>query len=553
MERLYKRISRILICVSLIIILFLNFSASYTIAATTKSVKLGNTRVETAINIEQFANENGGLRSAAVLVSYNDNTDGIAATSLGLPIFYNKDNSTTITNNELRKRLKEFSKIYVIGGEKVISETVVKDLKSLKSNMTVERLYGSTRYETSIAIAQEIKDNGNLKGILLVKSSLDSNLTASTIVGIAARKDYAILYNDSSSVNTSVAKFINNTNVPVYAIGDVNTKGIKINERIEGSNIYELNKNLIHYFGSYEKIILVPNTIDIVPAAYLAKVTNASIVLSNSTDIGNYDIKSMQNSTIYPICSETYSKPIINAINTLEKPSGSSNSIPVTSINLNSTNTTIKVNQQIKLTAKVVPTNASNQKITWESSNTSVATVDNTGKITGKKAGTVTITVKSNNGKVATCKVTVSNSISDEAMKFLAGVIYAESGSNEKGQRAVGYVIKNRMEKNITTDKLLQVLTSKNQFSSVKTSKTKAQNTWENKNIMSITYKGKTYYTKKYISSSLSSAKGVMNGTATNPIGNRKYFWEKGYFKKNCTTKMVNRTTVGPNTFFDWK
>ena len=48
--------------------------------------------------------------------------------------------------------------------------------------------------------------------------------------------------------------------------------------------------------------------------------------------------------------------------------------------------TTIKINEQIKLTAKVLPTNATNQNITWESSNTSVATVDNTGKIIGKKA-----------------------------------------------------------------------------------------------------------------------------------------------------------------------
>lgn len=46
-------------------------------------------------------------------------------------------------------------------------------------------------------------------------------------------------------------------------------------------------------------------------------------------------------------------------------------------------------------------------KITWTTSNKKVAKVDSTGKITGVKKGTCTITANTHNGKTAQCKVTV--------------------------------------------------------------------------------------------------------------------------------------------------
>lgn len=59
------------------------------------------------------------------------------------------------------------------------------------------------------------------------------------------------------------------------------------------------------------------------------------------------------------------------------------------------------------LTATVSPSNATNKTITWSSSNTSVATVSN-GVVKAVGFGTTTITAKSNNGKTASCKVTVN-------------------------------------------------------------------------------------------------------------------------------------------------
>lgn len=84
------------------------------------------------------------------------------------------------------------------------------------------------------------------------------------------------------------------------------------------------------------------------------------------------------------------------------------NTISLKGISINKTTTTIKEQAAETLTITYSPSNATNKKITWKSSNTNIATVDNNGKVTAKKAGTATITAVSNDGgHVATCKVTV--------------------------------------------------------------------------------------------------------------------------------------------------
>ena len=69
----------------------------------------------------------------------------------------------------------------------------------------------------------------------------------------------------------------------------------------------------------------------------------------------------------------------------------------------------IYVGESKAITATVKPDDATNKALTWTSSDETVATVDNTGKVTGKKIGTATITATARDGSgvSGSCTVTV--------------------------------------------------------------------------------------------------------------------------------------------------
>ncbi len=82
--------------------------------------------------------------------------------------------------------------------------------------------------------------------------------------------------------------------------------------------------------------------------------------------------------------------------------------IPVEKLTLSKTSTTLKVGASEKLYVAFSPTDATNRKVTWSSSDASVVAVEK-GVITAKGVGTAIIGVTSTNGKTASCTVTVTN------------------------------------------------------------------------------------------------------------------------------------------------
>ncbi|MDE6793787.1 MAG: Ig-like domain-containing protein [Muribaculaceae bacterium] len=81
--------------------------------------------------------------------------------------------------------------------------------------------------------------------------------------------------------------------------------------------------------------------------------------------------------------------------------------VVVTSIALDKPEVTLQATQTAALAVTFNPTNATNKKVTWTSSDTSIATVSSSGVVTAVKVGSAIITATSANGKTATTKVTV--------------------------------------------------------------------------------------------------------------------------------------------------
>lgn len=130
--------------------------------------------------------------------------------------------------------------------------------------------------------------------------------------------------------------------------------------------------------------------------------TNQTVTVTALHDNNDYNNK---NSIITLSSPNVSSKTVNVTINNIdEQPS---ETIPVQSITLNKTESTLNVGDSEQLTVTINPTNATNKNINWSSSDDGKATVTN-GLVTAVTSGSVAITAASEDGnKTAVCNYTV--------------------------------------------------------------------------------------------------------------------------------------------------
>ncbi len=104
-----------------------------------------------------------------------------------------------------------------------------------------------------------------------------------------------------------------------------------------------------------------------------------------------------------------------------------SSNVAVTGVSVNPTGLNLDIGNTGQLTESVAPNNATNQTVSWASSDTAVATVDTAGLVTAVAAGTATITVTTQDGG-QTAQATVT--VTDPNTPPTTGGFWTQTGSD---------------------------------------------------------------------------------------------------------------------------
>ncbi len=274
---------------------------------------VGDERQDTAVEISKEGWANGA--SKVILVNGNAIADGITATPLATtydaPILLaNKDNIPASTLQEIA-RLNP-SEIIVIGGETVISNNAIKNLKQ-----SVRRLAGVDRHETSLKIAKEIDDNHDVNKIYIA-NGYKGEVDALTIAAKAGQDKQPIILSEKDKIPTSTYSWLKNENLTdAYFIGgeDVITTDVihriaDITKPAEGQSVYknrvygidrhETNAKVIERFypqADLESVLVAKSDVlvDALAAGPLAAKLNSPILINPKTYVSSYHQDNLSN------------------------------------------------------------------------------------------------------------------------------------------------------------------------------------------------------------------------------------------------------------------
>ena len=216
---------------------------------------VGKNRYETAVKVSQ-----SGFETAEniVIVNSQGEADALAAT----PFAKLKDAPVLLTNSKtLEDNTKEEIKrlgaknIYIVGGDAVVEESVVNELKSM--NLNVERISGNDRYETALEVAKKL---GDISEVAIV-NGVTGLADAVSIAPAAANKNMPILFSSPTEGIKAVDKYIKDEKVvKSYVIGKEASVSEEIEkqlpnaERLGGNNRNETNAIVIEKFYKDEEL-----------------------------------------------------------------------------------------------------------------------------------------------------------------------------------------------------------------------------------------------------------------------------------------------------------
>lgn len=235
----------------LLVTIIFFMSANVVYAESTHRIS-GETRYHTASNIAKEGWPDG---SDYAILAYGGNfPDALASTPLAskynAPILLtDKLSLTPVTKSTLISLGTK--NVIIIGGTGAVSGTVESQLKSM--GLTVSRISGSDRYNTSIEIAKRVgSDSGKL--IIAPGSDFSNALSVSSYAG---ENQIPIILVNQNTVSTNLKQFVSGLTLSqTYIIGTTNeiSEAVKNSfpntTRIQGSDKYGTNLAVLKAFDS---------------------------------------------------------------------------------------------------------------------------------------------------------------------------------------------------------------------------------------------------------------------------------------------------------------
>lgn len=276
-------------------------SSDSTSNVTVKKLK-GADRFETAVKISQ----SGWTKSDTVVIVNGEDrsmVDGLTATPLASvknsPILLSSNDKLPQKTVEELKRLNP-SKVIVIGGNNSMPNAVVEAIKSVNSKISVQRIGGDTRYQTSINIAKEIDKTNNVSKLYIGAGNGEAD--SLSIASLAGKEKTPIVLTQKDGVDNEAEQFIKSnkvsnvyfvggvekiSNKAIEQVGKITNKDVSKN-RIAGQNRQETNAKVIDKFYSQSKLdgVVVANQdklIDALAVGPLAAKNNSPVVLATNT------------------------------------------------------------------------------------------------------------------------------------------------------------------------------------------------------------------------------------------------------------------------------
>lgn len=298
---------------------------------------IGIDRYETAAKISREGWSNGA--NTVIIVNGYANADGLTATPLAAaydaPILLTDNGALgSYTKDEIK--ILSPSKVILVGGEGVIYNSVINEVKSINSGIEVSRIGGIDRYETSLLIAKALDELIDVSDAYVCYGYGEAD--ALSVSAKAGSEKNPIILSDKNSLEPSTYEWLRSESLQnIYFIGGngiifdsliSQVNGITANDvsgnRIGGIDRFETNAEVIKRLYSAEvyNAVIATKGYELADALtggpFAAKINSPVILLDYVLSNGQKNILSSKKSdTIYEfgggISSEAV-KQLINAI-----------------------------------------------------------------------------------------------------------------------------------------------------------------------------------------------------------------------------------------------